>query len=505
MLYRFSEFELDDDTRELRNGGRVIPIEPTPLRLLATLVRASGRVVTNEQLLDLLWPDAAVTQSSIGQAVRKARAALDQEGDGAQLIRTVRGRGYRLGVTAEREPESGAMGSEMDRPALAVVPFENMSRDVEQEYFADGLAEDLITRLAVHRWFPVIARDSSFAYKGRSVDVTQVAGELGASYVVRGSVRRSGDRVRVSVQLVDGRTGQNLWAQRYDRLFEDAIDVQDEIAASIASSLGVSVSEAESGRAFAKELQNLDAWDHVLRGLYHLARVTREDNEKARTHFEKAIGLDPRFLWPRIELAATLNSDLTYAWTRSRTETIAALWKAASACVELDAQYPGSQVAMAFAHAAAGRAEESAACFERAVELDPNDARVQYWLGMAHIGAGREEQAIPNIEAAIRLGEKDASASRYFFAMALACFGAERYEDAHRWAQKGQQLRPREPLFAGLVLACRGMLGMGERARDLLRSGPGFNESQFRAATRNLNPRLVNRLLKGLRAAGWAG
>ena len=326
MPFHFAEFVLDPDRRELRRAGALVAVEPQVFDLINYLVRNRERVVTKDDLLDAVWNGRVVSESTLTSRINAARRALDDSGDEQRLIRTVARKGVRFVGAVEwkgAEPSDGASASSSlradaarsstttasgtrarrrgrhlplpDRPAIAVLPFTNMSGEPEQEYFSDGISEDIITALSKLRWFFVIARNSSFIYKGKAVHMKQIAEELGVRYVVEGSVRKGGDRVRITAQLNDVATGSHLWAERYDRGLADVFAVQDEITENIVAAIEPKLYAAESFRAQRKPPDSMDAWDLVMRALSHYWRVTRQDNVVAQALLEKAIAIDPSY------------------------------------------------------------------------------------------------------------------------------------------------------------------------------------------------------------------
>ena len=276
VQFLFGDHILDDDLRELRRGEEAVGVEPQVFDLLIYLVQNRDRVVSKDDLIASVWGGRVVSDSTLTSRINAARKAVGDSGSEQKLIRTIARKGLRfvgdvqirpMGLEAQadmQEPSHSALPLP-DRPAIAVLPFVNMSGDPEQEYFSDGISEDIITALSKLRWFFVIARNSSFVYKGRSVHINEIARELGVRYVVEGSVRRSGDQVRISAQLNDVTTGSHLWAERYDRSIADVFAVQDEITEAIVAAIEPQLYAAEDFRARPKAPDNMDAWDLVMR------------------------------------------------------------------------------------------------------------------------------------------------------------------------------------------------------------------------------------------------
>jgi TolB-like protein len=313
MTFTFGDCEIDVDRRELRRAKLSVHVEPQVFDLLVYLVVNRDRVVSKDDLIASVWGGRIVSDSTLTTRINAARTAVGDSGEEQKLIRTIARKGLRFVGAVRRlsddDEKADATGSPPgetheqprpalplpDRPAIAVLPFINMSGDLEQEYFSDGISEDIITARSKLRWFFVIARNSSFIYKGKAVHMKQVANELGVGYVVEGSVRKSGDRVRITAQLNDVATGSHIWAERYDRSLADVFTVQDEITEAIVAAIEPRLYAAENFRAQRKPPGSMDAWDLVMRALSHYWRVTRQDNVVAQALLEKAISFDPNY------------------------------------------------------------------------------------------------------------------------------------------------------------------------------------------------------------------
>jgi adenylate cyclase len=391
-------------------------------------------------------------------------------------------------------------------PAIAVLPFDNLSGDPEQEYFADGISEDLITRLSAWLPFPVIARNSSFVYKGKSVDVKQVSRDLGVRYVVEGSVRKAGDRVRISAQLIDATTGAHVWAERYDRDLGDIFALQDEITEALAASIEPTLRESEYARSAHREPRNFDAWDCANRAFWHLQRMTPEDNAKARKLFKQAAELDPELPRAFYGLANTHLADFLFQWSDSPDRSIVEGTEAAQKSVALDRRNPYAQVALGLAYYSSGERAKAVAAYEQAVELDPSSAVGHTYLGGALAVGGKPEEGISHLEKAMRLNPRDAMSFITFASMANAHFAARRYEEAAEWAGRSIQQRPEFHAPHRVLAASCAHLGRLEEARaafeDLLRVQPGFSEPFLRATSPNADEGYLDHLLDGLRKAG---
>src|SRR6185437_14320616 len=303
MRYLFESYALDTDRRELRNGPNLVALEPQVFDLLSYLIEHRERVVSKDDLLEAIWEGRSVSESSITSRINAARTAIGDTGEQQRLIKTLLRKGFRFVASVLEEgpkPEGAARPRSdglalPDKPSIAVLPFANMSGDAEQEYFADGMVEEIITALSHLRWLFVIARNSSFAYKGRHVDVKQIGRELGVRYVLEGSVRKAASRVRITGQLVDASTGAHLWADRFDGMLEDVFDLQDQVTANVIGAIAPKLEHAEIERAKRKPTESLDAYDYFLRGMASVHQGTRDANSEALRLFYKAIDLDQNF------------------------------------------------------------------------------------------------------------------------------------------------------------------------------------------------------------------
>src|SRR5262245_39594918 len=297
---RFGDFRLDLGRRELTKAGQPIRLGSRAFEILCVLASARGNVVTKDQLLERVWPGVVIEENALHVHISGLRKALDTGEPGPGFIVTAQGRGYRLaGVEtapfAAAKPDHPERPALPERPSIAVLPFYNMSDDVEQGYFADGIVEDIITGLSRIEWLFVIARNSSFIFKGRATDVTQIGRDLGVRYVLEGSVRRAGNRVRLTAQLVEARTRVHIWAERYDRLLDDIFAVQDEITMSVVGAIEPSLRRVEIERVRRDRPDSLDAYDLVLRALPFVHKFTADDAAAAIPLLTTSIELEPDY------------------------------------------------------------------------------------------------------------------------------------------------------------------------------------------------------------------
>jgi TolB-like protein len=291
MQFRFADHVLDVSLRELRRSGKPIAVEPQVFDLLVYLIRNREHVVTKDDLLDSIWGGRIVSESTLTSRINAARAAVGDTGEAQRLIRTLPRKGFRFvgDVTVPRPAEPSLPAIPRDRPSIAVLPFDNLGGHREQEYFADGIVEEIITSLSRIKWLFVISRNSTFVYKGRPVDVRTVGRELGVRYVLEGSVRRSGNQLRLTGQLIETETATHVWADRYDGTLGDIFRLQDDMTMSVIGAVEPNLRKAEVERARRKRPDNLDAYDLFLRALPFAATAMPQNADKALDLLEEAI------------------------------------------------------------------------------------------------------------------------------------------------------------------------------------------------------------------------
>jgi TolB-like protein/class 3 adenylate cyclase len=357
-----------------------------------------------------------------------------------------------------------------DRPAIAVLPFDNRSPDPEQAFFADGLAEDLITRLSTWRAFPVIARNSSFQYRGGNLDLKRVGAELGARYLVEGSVRRAGDRIRVTAQLIDAASGEHVWAETYDRDVKDVFAVQDEISATVAASLVNDLNRAEAERARQQGTENLQAWSLYQLGLQHADRYTRDDSVKAGRLFERAVALDPRFATAHARLAMAHWMIFAGDGTAATAEDVSAALATARRAVELDPRDPVVHAALGAVYLAAGDPKNALDATRQAVELNPSMPEAWIWFGWAQLLAGDPEACIVATTQAQRLNPQGPMVWIYD-SLALANWETGHYDAA---LEAGRRLVATQPTyFTGYLYVAMSAVSLGriDEARAAIAEG----------------------------------
>jgi adenylate cyclase len=394
-----------------------------------------------------------------------------------------------------------------DKPSIAVLPFENLSGDREQEYFADGVVEEIITALSRFRQLFVIARNSSFTYKGRAVDMKQVGRELGVRYVLEGSVRRAGNRIRIIGQLIDTATGGHLWADRFEGGLEDVFDLQDQVTTSVVGAIFPKLEQAEIDRSRRKPTDNLDAYDYFLRGLSGLYQWTRESTDEALSNFYRAIELDPNFASAYGLAARTYVRRKASAWFVDRERDVAEAIRLARRAADLgkdDAVALGTAgIALSFI---AGEHEYGILLTDRALALNPNLAWAWLFSGWARVWLGEPDATIERVGKALRLSPSDPDSLGMYCAMAFAHFFAGRYGDAVPWSVRAAQEKPDILLPLGIAAASNAQAGRIEEAKkfmsQLRRIDPSLRISNLGELYPIRRSEDLNRLAEGLRKAG---
>jgi TolB-like protein len=409
-------------------------------------------------------------------------------------------------ASAVTESEMGKKHGPPAKPSIAVLPFLNMSDDVDQEYFSDGVTEDIITALSRFRWFFVIARNSSFIYKGKTTDVKQVAEDLGVRYVLEGSVRKAGKKVRITAQLIDAPTGYHVWAERYDRDLGDIFAVQDEITHNIVRSVGSEFISAEMKRAQRKDVRNLDVWDYIMRASSHHGRYTKKNAEEAQRLLHKAIELDPMSPEAFCLLAFTHLMQVQFGWSESTANSIKEAENTAQSAVAIDDRDAWAHTALGLADLISKRYDDAVCRLEKAIDLNPNLANAYGALGQALALAGEYEAAVTHINKAIRLSPHDPFIVYWFGHLGVAAFADERYEDACYWGRKTIQQNPMFPGGHRLVAASCGQLDHTQEAakelRELLLLMPGMTADDVRKQVPFKRSSDMERYIEGLRKAG---
>ena len=521
MRYFFEEYAFDTDCRELRRGADVVSIAPQVFDLLEYLIRNRERVVTKDDLISAVWHGRIVSDAALTTRLNAARTALGDSGQEQRLIKTLPRKGFRfVGQVQEAQRPAGATAADNpielprpaltlpDKPSIAILPFANLSSDPEQDYFADGMVDDITTALSHFKALFVIARNSSFTYKGRAVDVKQVGRELGVRYVLEGSVRKAANRVRITGQLVDTATGAHLWADRFDGGLGDIFGLQDQVTESVVGAIAPAVEKAEIERAKRKPTESLDAYALYLRGLGRLYQfASRQANDEALRLFNSAIELDPDFAFAYGRAASCYVIAKFNGWISGTANEIAEATRLAQRAVELGKDD-------AFALAAGGHAlvyvvrdlEVGAALIDRALVLNSNLAVAWLCGGWVKNWLGEPEAAIERFARAMRLSPLDPRVSGMRAGTAFAHFFLGRYDEAASWAAMALQDRPDFQAGLRIAAASNAMAGRPEQAHRavarLRQLNPALRVSTLKDVLPYRRAEDLSRYEEGLRRAG---
>jgi adenylate cyclase len=499
ISFEFAGHILELQQGRLRRGGVDVALRRKSFSLLTYLVQNSGRVLGKDELVAAIWPDVEVSDDSLAQCMKDIRKALGAEGAG--FIQTVPRRGYIVD-----DSRIHLLRSELadPNPSVAVLPFSVMSSEPEQEFFADGLVEDILTTLSKLSGLSVIAHHSSFGYKGRTADIRQVAHELGVRFVLEGGVQKSGDRLRITVQLIDAASETQVWAERFDRNMKDLFAVQDEITLTLATEMQVRLTEGEQARLRYTTTTNVDAWNLWIQGLNHSRRSHDTDfHVQACRCWEKALALDPNSAPLMGMLAFRHFSDARHGWTEATRET--SLGKAGAyveRALAIDPDNPDAHRAAAGVLLLRREFEDAAIAARRAVKVGPSMADVLAFSAFVLASCGRAGEAIGHAERAIALSPKHPS---WYFGVLGNAYRLAGRRDAALASFRGYH--EREPGF-GLadIVMMQEQAGLAEEARATARqlavlrpsfTVASFTKTQFRSDGGQLAADIAS-----LRAAG---
>ena len=520
MIFLFEDYTLNTDRRELRRGAASLQVEPQVFDLLTYLIRNRERVVSKDDLITSIWGGRAISDSTLTTRLNSVRCAIGDSGAEQRLIRTFPRIGIRfVGKVSEPQTANGATqlgaAAETPRPAfslpdlpsIAVLPFTNIGGDAEQEYFADGVVEEIITALSGFPSLFVIARNSSFTYRGRLVDVKEVGRELGVRYAVEGSVRHAGDRVRITAQLIDATSGAHLWADRFEGKLQDVFDLQDRVTASVVTAIAPKLERTEIERARHKPTRSLNAYDYFLRGMASFYRHNKEANNEALRLFHRAIEIDPQFAAAYGMAARCYSQRHGNRWMIQPSQEIAEAIRLARQAVEL-----GCDNAVALCNGGwvldylAGDPDAGAVFIDRARKLSPNLALAWISSGWVRFHLGDPETAIAHFAKAMRLSPLDPLMFSMQTGTAAAHFSAGRNDEAASWAERAWREKPSWLQTLRIAAASHALAGRLDRAQEVLiplrELDPEIRISNIRDVARFARPEDLARFEEGLRKVG---
>jgi adenylate cyclase len=521
LLYLFENFALDADRRELRRGPALVSVEPRVFDLLAFVIENRARVVSRDDLIASVWNGRIVSESALTTCINAARSAIADSGEEQRLIKTLPRKGIRFVGVVREEPRTASVGvpdatasqkptlTLPDKPSIAVLSFANMSGDPEQEYFADGITDDIITELSRFSELFVIARNSSFQYKGKSVDVRQIGRELGVRYVLEGGIRRAGERIRVTAQLVDAVTGAHRWAERYDRKLEDVFTIQDQLVRAIAPVLVAHVNKAEVERTLLKPPSTWQAHDFYLRGsdtlAGYLSSYDAAELHESRRLLEHSLAFDANYARAYVDLSYTHFT----AWLNPvdgdflKPEALDRAYQLARKACQLDSNLPVGRAQLGMVLTFGRRHDEAVAEFERAQALNPNfnDWRFANTL----VCAGDSSRAIEVTDSLVRLDPFYPPLAAGF--RGLGNYMLRRYETAILSLEEAAGRSPRHRPVRQWLAAAYAQVGQVESAREeaaaVMQIQPGYT---IQGMAKHFSPfkrhEDAEHLFDGLREAG---
>ena len=521
--FRFAGFEIDIPRRELRRASELVSIEPQVFDLLVHLVRNHDRIVTKDELIETVWNGRAISEAALSSRISAARRAIGDCGAEQKLIRTLNKRGFRFvgavqaaGKTivpvaqrgSRRTPELSAF-TWSDRASIAVLPFQNISGDPEQEYLADGITEDITTGLSRQQWFSVVDRNSTFASKGESVDIRKLACELGARYVLEGSVRKAGGRIRVTAQLVDATKRIHVWADRHDSAVSDIFIRQDEITNRIVDSVRSQLVMAEAMRLRGRRSVDVDAHDLVTQALPHMWRMNVGEQLIAQKLLQQAATLEAPQV--RAHVHALLGWTYMNMFNLDSHAPISELTEkaleAGTTALALDEQDYWGHLVLGLGHARQRRPEDAVRHLTQSVEINPNFALGHAGLGYALACGGQPQRGLDALARAWQLGPLDPFLAMYApITRYMALFALERYDEAITVCQSVSARHPHHAGARRLMTVSLGLLGRIDEAEESLANTlalqPDFSTDHVAYNTVFANASDRSRFLRGLQKAG---
>jgi TolB-like protein len=516
LRYLFEEYAVDTDRRELHRGANVVSVTPQVFDLLDYLIRNREHVVSKDDLINAIWNGRVVSDAALTTRLNVARSAIGDCGEEQRLIKTLPRKGFRfVGTVREAQRPGGPEVAEHteespkpalalpDEPSIAVLPFENMSGDVKQEYFADGMVDEITTALSRFHTLFVIARHSSFTYKGKAVDIKQVGRELGVRYVLEGSVRKAAGQVRIIGQLIDAASGRHLWADRFEGELSDVFTLQDRMTESVVSAIHSKVLQTEIDSAVRRP-NNLSAYDLCLRAFPHLYSWTRGGSAEALRLASRALEIDPRYGFAATQAGSCHFINVNQGWTADPKSEIAEGLRLIRLALSIDGNDDVALSLLGWATASFSDDDDTARdMVDRAVALNANSAFAWEVRGFTYELAGQLEEAIRSFERAIRLSPFCPWLPRKLTGMGIAFIGLGRFDEAAAAAKNALQTNQTYGPAYRCLAAALAHLGRDAEARmtvaQVLEIEPHFRISEWVAHT---GQRQAQMYIDGLRKAG---
>jgi len=547
QCFQVADWQVDPKSARISRAGETIKLEPKVMAVLVYLASHAGQVVSREELEAAVWAPSIVSYYAVSSTLLKLRKAFADDPKNPQILETISKKGYRLLAPVRRGapvPESpprvrptsssqvfwwaGAavvllgivLAITILRPtapepvgdlqraqrSIAVLPFENVGDDPTQGYFADGIADDLITDLTKISGLVVISRDSSFAYKGEPIDVSRIAGRLGVRYLLHGSVRRSGDQIRINAQLIDATTGKQLWAERYDGVAENLFRLQDEITSQIVAALAVKMTSAERERLARNDTDSVAAHDAFLRGEERFFRYARASNREARAMFQRSIDIDPRFSRAYAMLGWTHVFDFMNGWSDEPARSLAMAERFATQALAINASLPLAYFVRGLVYRERGEYVKALVEAEKSIALDPNYANGHVLTATLLYYAGRPQEGLERMKMAVQLNPHHPY--NYPFHIGQAYFVLRRFPEAIAAFKQGLATNPASERLRVWLAAAYAQAGSIEQARwemEQVRMGnPDVSLAKFQQAFPFRDQADLKIFLDGLRKAGLA-
>ena len=517
LLYRFDNYLIDTDRRELRCGNQLVSVEPQVFDILSYLILNRERVVSRDDLIETVWAGRIVSDSALTTRINAARSAIGDNGQDQHLIKTLLRKGFRfVGAVSEHGVQDAATAAQAgirpalalpDRPSIAVLPFPNMSGDPDQDYFADGMTEEIITALSRCAWLFVIARNSSFTYKGKAVDVRQVGRELGVRYVLEGSVRRGGNRLRFAGRLIDASSGAQIWADRFEGDMSSVFELQDRFTENVVAAIEPKLQMAEIERLKQKPAASLDAYDLLLRAQQLEYEFSEESLASALGCLKQALAIDPNYA-PAMALAAFCYAGGSIqGWSQNATTDASEGIRLISRALERGKD--DSNVLWMAAYATrrlAKDVERARELAHRALVLNANSAIAMAVAGWMEAELGNSARALELLRRAQRLSPRDPRGWFFASGMALAHVAAGEFEDAAVCARMAVDQNPRSTIALRFLAGSLARLGQNDKAAtalgDMLKIEPGLTLATLHSRLVGINERVWSTVAEGLRLAG---